>query len=158
MRASSSLAASASPGTPNKTQDLPNHPEDWCWTTETHLSLFPQQPRDMPQPRRLGLCATIGEAAVTYARSQPEATPREPLQLGKLPSLAYGPPTVESITFRAGIFGPRGRHPTLSNHGLATRWSARNRTVADGYTPRLAPLKARGPYKPRRSAAEFQTR
>jgi hypothetical protein len=103
------------------------------------------------------LCATIGEAAVTYALSQSEATPREPVQLGKLPSLAYGAPTVESITFRAGIFGPRGRHPTLSNHGLVTRWSARNRTVADGYTPGLAPLKARGPYKPRRSAAEFQT-
>jgi hypothetical protein len=60
MRASSSLVASASPGTPSKTQDLLHQPEDWCWTTETHLPLFPQQLRDVPLTQ--WLCATIGQA------------------------------------------------------------------------------------------------
>jgi len=63
MRASSSLSASASPGTPSKTQDLPDNPEDWCRGPETHLPLFPQELRDVPLPRWLGLCVTIGEMA-----------------------------------------------------------------------------------------------
>ena len=74
------------------------------------MPLFPQELRDVPLPRWLGLCVTIGEMAAdplevwergreidappqrewaaTWAPSQPEANPREPVQLGKLPSLA----------------------------------------------------------------------
>jgi len=63
MRASSSLSASASPGTPSKTQDLPDNPEDWCRGPETHLPLFPQELRDVLLPRWLRLCVTIGEMA-----------------------------------------------------------------------------------------------